>query len=266
MACTAIYHLPLRLRLIQQWRMLQALAESDFSFSVPWQQKENVEFLQQFFDVPLSFADDIDVAGHLLQLDTFKPWCAIAGLRRTLIYPHQILRHCRGLWPTSRRVRFGFAGFAHRSRHQILDEWHVRWFGRPLVPNLLKQSDELSKHLRNELFASVAVVYSKAGRRFPGKVWDDAYYEFLVNSTMTLCPDGEEIWTYRFFEAMLCGSVPIVQSDCLVYKGFRYGFLTDDPSTIDCSPEVVAHNFRLCRERLTIPLPDLNEALAYVLR
>ncbi len=61
----------------------------------------------------------------------------------------------------------------------------VRWFGRPLAPNLLRRSDELSKYLRDELFPPVAVVYSKAGRRFPGKVWDDAYYDFLANSTMT---------------------------------------------------------------------------------
>ncbi len=140
-----------------------------------------------------SFADDVDGAGYLLKLDTFKPWCAIAGPRRTLIYPSlSVLRHCRGLWPARRQVRLRYAGFAQRSRHQILDEWHVRWFGRPLVPSLLRQSDELSKHLRDDLFASVAVVYSKAGRWFPGKVWDDAHYDFLVNSTMTLCPDGVE--------------------------------------------------------------------------
>jgi hypothetical protein len=246
--------------------MLQALAESDFSFSIPPQQKENVEYLRRFFDVPLSFADDVDVAGHLLALDTDKPSCTIAGISRTLIYPHQVLRHCRGLWSPKRQIRFGFAGFAHSTRHRILDEWHQRWFDRPLAPNLLRQSDDLSKYLRDDLFTSVAVVYSKAGRRFPGKVWDDTYYDFLANSTMTLCPDGEEIWTYRFFEAMLCGSVPVVQSDCAVYQGFRYGFLTDDPSKIDCSPQVVAHNFRLCRDRLTIPLDDLNEALTCELR
>ena len=263
---TATYHLQLRLQLLQQWRMLQALAESDFSFSIPSQQRENVRFLQQFFDVKLSFADDIDVAGHILQLDTFKPWCEIAGIRRTLIYPHQILRHCRGLWASKRSIHYGFAGFAHSTRHQVLDEWHLRWFGRSLVPKLLRQSDDLSKLLHDESLSTVAVVYSKAGRRFPGKVWDDAYYDFLANSTVTLCPDGEEIWTYRFFEAMLCGSVPVVQSDCEVYQGFKYGFLADDPSTIDCSAEVVLHNFRLCRDRLTIPLIHLNEALAAELR
>lgn len=266
MACTATYHLQLRLRLLQQWRMLQALTESDVSFSVPLAQKENVEFLRKYFDIPLSFTDDADVAGHLLQLSTSKPWCAIAGIRRTLIYPHHVLNYCRGLWEPSRDIRFGFAGFAHSTRHKVMDEWHKRWFGVPLVPIRLRHGQELSRYLSGDHFASAAVVYSKAGRRFPGKLWDDAYYNFLANSTMTLCPDGEEIWTYRFFEAMLCGSVPIVQSDCAVYRGFRYGYFGDDPSTIDCSPEVVLHNFRLCRERLTIPVPDLNEALFYELR
>jgi len=262
----ATYHLQLRLRLLQQWRMLQALAESDFSFSVPTAQRENVAYLRKFFGVRLSFADGRDIAGHLLQLDTIEPWCALAGLRRTLIYPHQVLRHCRARWKADRRIRFGFAGFAHHSRHEVLDAWHRRCFGRPLVPTTVRSSDEIAGYLEHELSTTVSVVYSKAGRSFPGKVWDDAYYDYLLNCTMTLCPDGEEVWTYRFFEAMLCGSIPVVQSDCAVYQGFRYGFLDDDPARIDCSADTVAHNIRLCRERLTIPLPELNDAIAYHLR
>lgn len=266
MAISPTYHLRLSLHLLQQWRMLQALAESDFSFSVPEHQKSNVEFLRRFFDVRLSFEEGGDVAGHLLQLDTREPWCAIAGLRRTLIYPHQLVSHCRGLWKTNRSIRFGFAGFAHHSRHQVLDQWHVRVFGHPLVPLHVRSSDEIAGYLENEFSTAVSVVYSKAGRSFPGKVWDEPYYDFLANCTMTLCPDGEEIWTYRFFEAMLCGSIPVVQSDSPIYRGFRYGFLSDDPSTIDCSPETLAHNMRLCRQRLTVPLPELNDAVAYQLR
>jgi hypothetical protein len=248
-------HLDLSLRLLQQWRMVHALAEGSQRFTIPVAQEENLAHLKRFFAVPLEVGNGPPAPRALLRLNTAEPWSEVAGLRRTLVYPHGMLERCRALWQDERPFRFGFAGMEHRGRGNTLDAWRAAAFTEPDEPIRLRRGQDLSLVTEPR---NVAVVYSKIGRAFPFKVWDDAYYRFLGGCAFTLCPNGEEVWTYRFFEAMLCGSLPVVESDCPVYHGFRYRFLSDTDGTVEVDPADLLHNLEACRERLTVPRDELD--------
>jgi len=106
---------------------------------------------------------------------------------------------------------------------------------------------------------------SNLGRQFPIKAWDDQYYDFLGLSEFTLCPAGDYIWTYRFFEAALCGSIPIVQDACEIYKGFEYEYMSCDVHSLKWTEEKALHNYERAVQLLTVPYDVLNDALEEVL-
>ena len=76
-----------------------------------------------------------------------------------------------------------------------------------------------------------------------------------------LCPNGDFVWTYRFFEAAMCGAIPVVENTCPHYDGFVHYAMKDDPRNYRWSLETAIHNFNLCREKLTIPPHLLTEEL-----
>mmetsp|Transcript_20651 Transcript_20651/g.43962 ORF Transcript_20651/g.43962 Transcript_20651/m.43962 type:complete len:287 (-) Transcript_20651:60-920(-) len=42
--------------------------------------------------------------------------------------------------------------------------------------------------------------------------FDAAYYQTMVDSNFTLCPGGDHPWSMRFHEAILAGSIPVIDS------------------------------------------------------
>jgi len=104
---------------------------------------------------------------------------------------------------------------------------------------------------------------STRGRVFLVKAWDEEYFRVLLRSRFVLCPNGDYVWSYRFFEAILCGAIPTVEERCDAYDGFTYHTMTD--TTYNWSPQIALSNYELCRSRLTIPQGDLNAEIAKLL-
>ena len=105
---------------------------------------------------------------------------------------------------------------------------------------------------------------SNRGRKFPIKSWDDDYFKVLGDSQFVLCPSGVCVWSYRFFESILCGAIPIVESNCEAYEGFRFKYMTDDASTFVWTKEDAEYNYNLCIERITIAPEVLKSTLASI--
>jgi len=38
------------------------------------------------------------------------------------------------------------------------------------------------------------------------------YFEKMCQSKFILCPAGDEPWSFRFYETLMCKSIPIVES------------------------------------------------------
>ncbi len=98
-----------------------------------------------------------------------------------------------------------------------------------------------------EEFGDDALInFTDKGREIPKDYLDIAYYRTMCQSRFTLCPVGDFKWTYRFFEAIMCKSIPIVERQGIdpSMDGFVY-FLQDERSNHCYSTEVCDDNYRL---------------------
>jgi hypothetical protein len=201
-------------------------------------------------------------------------------VQRPLVFPRAVFEYCRRLWAEERSIRFSFAGLVTKKRSVALKTWIKNSFPglKVMLPKpknrFLRLKDKLLKAVYQQQpsmiheFKSGDVVFwsSERGREFPIKAWDEQYYEMLANSQFVLCPDGAFTWTYRFFEAAMCGAIPVIENYCSLYKGFRFFSMSDPISKLSWSRETADYNFKLCMERLTIPSDVLNREIALLLK
>ena len=263
--------LDLSFALIQQIRLAHALAESDYAITVAAAELPKFSVLCERFGLRLGDARPGDVAlGGFVSISHEAPSTAIGRLSRPLIFPCAIAERCRALWQASRPLRYSFAGLVTDERRRILQRWSdTRADGARAA---FAASSRLGRFVRRQLvrwrghdrvrrIGDVTVWSSERGRRFPTKAWDDEYFDLLARSQCVLCPSGDFLWSYRFFEAALCGALPIVEEPVPLYDGFRYRTMADDgdPSWSAADAE---HNYRLCRERIEVPREALNAELA----
>ena len=79
------------------------------------------------------------------------------------------------------------------------------------------------------------------GKRFiPSKssnkvYFDKKYFQIICNSQFTLCPSGDAPWSMRFFESILCKSIPVLETPCHAWRsrfeksiGYKFYTLSDD--------------------------------------
>lgn len=208
--------------LLQTVRAAHAVAEA-VTLGVPAADLPKFDHLARHFDLRYREGVPLDIT-----VDHRAPSTSIGGLTRPLIFPHGIVDRCRTMWGV-RDLDVTFCGFVTAERQQALQPWLDR---------------------------GAQVRSSTAGRRWPQKGWDQRYYDLLARSAYVLCPDGDFVWTYRFFESVLCGAIPIVQSTCDLYDGFAFLTMNDRPDGWD--RDTADANFALAVERLTVPAGGWN--------
>jgi len=71
-------------------------------------------------------------------------------------------------------------------------------------------------------FPNAKIIHSNRGRNQKIKIKDEKYFKLMSIARFTLCPNGDFIWTYRFFEAIIFKSIPIVENECDIYKGYKF--------------------------------------------
>ena len=261
-----------KLKRIQDLRAIQAIDEAGFTIVVTNKQRFKLAFLKEKFNMNFEVAKDSSgiKLSEILFINHEKPETGIAGLTKNLIFPIQIVTHCKALWKTERIHAFTFAGLITKSRNELISNWiksniTKEKFDLPItnsfvnkwrnkVYNFFNLDSSVSKSINNLIIWS-----SNKGRKFPIKAWDEAYFEVLSNSEFVLCPSGVCVWSYRFFESILCGAIPIIESHCSAYDGFRFKYMTDDAKSFIWSKEDAEHNYILCLERITID-PELLKA------
>lgn len=257
--------------LLQQIRLIQALSESDFKVSVdksdqyklePIIKKFNAEFIT---DKP----NGLDFR-KITNIDHSVPVSSIGGLNRTLIFPRYICYYLRDNWKSKRKLEFSFSGLTTAKRKSVLRQWVDNNRNRNLVVSFnrklpIRHSLRYLVRFKNLISTSkkllVEINFSSKGREFPKKTWDSEYYDTLLNSKFVLCPSGDYIWTYRFFECILAGAIPVIEAECEAYKGFRYRFMHEDIKDFKWEKEDAEYNYSLCFSKITIPLEQLNTEL-----
>lgn len=240
--------------LIQTVRLTHALMElTDFDVHVSEAEASNYEYLSRYFPLDFSvYKEDAPPVLSDVSLEHDRPLTRVGKIERPLIIPHGIVGRCREKWAQARDTSIFFCGVMTPPRMRVVRAWLERHAGQRRGESF----EELAS--RAEGLLQARVLASRRGRVFPGKCWDDSYHDAMAHSRFVLCPNGDFVWTYRFFEAVLCGAIPIVQAGHPAYAGFHYLSMDERLDRSAWQAEVVDHNFDLAAERLTVPLRELS--------
>jgi hypothetical protein len=96
---------------------------------------------------------------------------------------------------------------------------------------------------------NIRIIFTSKGRNFPEKAWDSEYYDELLCSQFVLCPNGDFVWTYRFFEAIMCGAIPIIEDRCDIYEGFYFYDMKDPVNKLKYSKKNALENLEILKEK-----------------
>ena len=272
MSNTLLINKTFKFNQIQQIRLVHALTESDFAIAIPPSEDSKFSLLKDKFEVSFSnhYSNPIDITDQL-QIVHSEPLTSLGSLSKSLVFPSIIPQHCRFMWQPERRFRYSFQGLVTEKRKSLIEGWISKNIS---ASHKLPDTNSRIYNFRKDILSKLGIDYtikknigdlllwsSDRGRRFPIKAWDENYFRVLANSQYVLCPSGDYIWSYRFFEAALCGAIPIVEKPCKAYEGFKYVSFEDDVRELVWNLEVAEHNYALCAERITIPKTELNDAL-----
>jgi hypothetical protein len=263
----------LRYEYIQAIRFSHALMESKYRVTIPPEHVEKYRILKDMFHADFEVGENATHEIDEYQLIHKDPTTGIGSIMKPIVFPHTIVEHCKTLWPADRPIDISFAGLVTGKRGILIGDWcknnlRADYSG---LPNLNPLSHSLINKIRKAfglspnsytLRINELVLWSSIrGRTFPIKSWDQEYFDLLTRSNFVLCPSGYHVWSYRFFESILCGAIPIVEKDCPAYKGFHFYYMDDPISEYKWDQETALKNYQLCADRITIPIDELNREL-----
>lgn len=265
--------------LLQTLRLAQAIAEAGFRICVDREDGKALVRLREVFGLDYRVGKQGAVRVSGLHLDHFAPLTRIGSIERQLVMPHAILSHCRERWPAIRKFDASFAGLITPARRGAINQWlslsHLEEIAIAEPTVLETQLTKWAHRLRLPVeerrgTTKVIIRTSDKGRHFPLKSWNSAYYDLMLSSNFVLCPSGDfkergVAWTYRFFEGVLCGTIPIVEEPCPAYEGYRYHLMSEALTVLRRSKEDAEHNFALAREQMTIDKQSLRAEILRLL-
>lgn len=122
--------------------------------------------------------------------------------------------------------------------------------------NKTKMSDYYFKgvitHTRSWVTKYPGVYESSSGRNKSTKyMLDFEYYRMLSSARFALCPTGDCPWSYRFFEAIMCKSIPVIGDDerDIYSDGFFY-YRDSDSKSYDAG--ISEKNFSILVKKHTL--------------
>jgi hypothetical protein len=274
--------LDLPFSMIQSLRLAHAVMETNYEVCLSPEAGEKFLPLQQKFGAQYRITSERPNKLSGVRISHQEPKVYIGSIERSLVFPHSIFAYSRRLWAKDRTIRFSFAGLLTKSRVDFFQKIVERngFYAMYRFKILMRLSSwaklnakfwrrlGLQKSPEANKFTCSGILFwsSERGRTFPVKAWDDEYFRLLATSEFVLCPSGDYIWTYRFFEAAMCGAIPIIETYCPAYDGFRFR-TTDEPmSTLQWSQEDAEYNYELCRSRLTVPIDVLQQEIESLLQ
>lgn len=266
-----------RYGLIQSIRAIHALMDTPHEVLIHPDHAQKFTALRKQFGVRYVVterrAPELDVI-----IDHSAPRTEIAGIQRPLIFSDSIFSHCRTLWEQDREISYSFAGLVTPRRREVLSAWMANSFPgsaaafptepprNTLLRRFATRLKGPSPRISRSTHGQVVLWSSSRGRHFPIKSWDEEYFRLLSRSRFVLCPNGDFVWSYRFFEAVLCGAIPVVEEACEAYQGFRYRTMKQVAAQMQWTAEEAIENFMLARERLTVPVEILASAVEEEIR
>jgi hypothetical protein len=254
-----------KIKKIQELRAIQSISESGVVVLIPKKQLVKFILLKEKFNMNFQISNEKKGVplSKLLSINHEIPETHIGNLLKPLVFPVSIVNYCKSLWVDDRKYKFTFAGLITQSRNELISNWiknniTSEKFELPITDSFInKKKSKILNFFNidstvNKKIGDLIIWSSNRGRKFPIKAWDNEYFEVLGMSQFVLCPSGVCIWSYRFFEAILCGAIPIVEKNCEAYEGFRFKYMEDSAATFQWSKEDAEYNYKLCLERICL--------------
>lgn len=262
--------------IIQGIRALHAIQETGVTIALPHQSRPVYKDLETEFGVRFAYRSHGALEAGGISMCHAQPLIQIGALSRTLLFPHAIVHGLRKRWPSTRHCRYSFWGLLTAERADAIAKWLGNHFN--VVANISPTRDRsrlravlmhylgISSRPQLSTLGPLSIGSSQRGRSSRTKAWDAHYYNQLLNAQFVLCPKGDFVWTYRFFEAIMCGALPIVEQACDAFDGFYFATMADDPEALKWCPEVAESNAKLAADRLTVSHSELSDAVFGCLR
>lgn len=270
----------LNVNLIQTLRLLHAITEAGFTLQVQPEDEVKFRLLQSILGMKVSVRSGQAPMLKAVEVDHRIPEVRIGKLSKPLLFPRAALDYCRRRWPAKRPHEASFAGLLTKSRLDTIDAWLrlSRIRTRSLSAKLWFVTKVLNRVSRKVSFAIPMTIngaglhlnLSDQGRKFPIKSWNEAYYRTLLDSRFVLCPSGDfkvtgSAWTYRFFESVMCGAIPVIEEYCDAYEGFRFLRMSDPLQSYEWRLEDAEFNFELLHDRTTFDGEELRSEVLEML-
>lgn len=147
------------------------------------------------------------IEDYTLKIDHQTPTTELNGKKYTLIFPKSLLKYNEGVEKDIEKLFIGLV------------------------------TEKRKKFLKN--FEDAAIFNSRKGRNTVTKRYDESYFKNMARTKFTICPNGDFVWTYRFFEAILFKSIPIIEQEYKHYQGYSYYKVGDeykyDEKVVECN-------------------------------
>lgn len=217
------------INLLQEVRVLHSLCDNGVTLFCDQLQYEKLKPLKEKFNCDIRVGNTTSSVNlsELLQIHHNTPTTKIGDVVRPLIFPKTLIEFCQ-TENTEKLEKIYFRGL-------ITD----------------KRSQSISK-LQSKNLLETIIDSSMKGRQFPVKSFDEEYFIEMKKYEFVFCPDGDFVWSYRFFETVMCGGIPIVENDSPLYDGFKYYVLNGGITNLKYNKEWVDHNLKHLKDNFTL--------------
>lgn len=178
-----------------------------------------------------------------ISIDHERPWTCVGTNQKALFFPKRIIElYYKNFDEKSDKVLF--RGILTRKRviESILFCFSLSAYKEAItiLINVFLFRKEFSINSDK-----LKIIFTKQGRRAKTKFLNKDYFEELRDYKFIYCPAGDFDWTYRFFETIMVGSIPITEVETSLFEGF---YKQSTPE-IDFPQTFLITNLSLCKER-----------------
>lgn len=162
--------------------------------------------------------DNTTLKSIAITIDHKKPITRIGNISRPLFFPKIIVKNYYKDFEDKLNQVYFRGIFTYSRMFQVISLFmKIRAYLEIFV--LVKNVILLKKKFSIES-SKVIIIFTREGRINQSKFLNKDYFNELSAYKFIFCPSGDFKWTYRFFETVLVGSIPITSVDVPIYKDY----------------------------------------------
>jgi hypothetical protein len=221
-------NIDIEINLIQEIRLIHSLLDDNYVLFF------NTKTIKKLEPLLKKYPDNVKIGSHrvfenisnILTINHFKPEIIFKDIQKPLIFPKSLINYCE-VNCNEKIPGVFFSGLLTTKRKLVIDSLSKK----TNLPLIIKNSNK--------------------GREFPQKSYDINYFNEMLKYKFILTPNGDFIWTYRFFESIMCGAIPIVEESCDIFKGFIYYSVNDTITDKQWDLNIIKTNIEFLKKNFT---------------